>query len=86
MIRGARDHLSHKSYRFYEALQLPTLRSDLLVIKTFGKAWEEHTQCPFVQMSIIAPNGGNFYVSAHAVLTICVPLQGQTMGITQDSC
>ena len=76
---------SFVSYRLCTVLNLQKLRSDRLIIKTFGNTSEQLQECPLVQICIQAPgNNGNFYLSAHAVPSICAPLEGQIMDIAHE--
>lgn len=81
------DSASQRSYissRIRNVLELPSLRSENLVIKTFGSDSDRPKQCDVVQFCVSKAGGGlNLYLNAYAVPSICSPLPHQRIEFTK---
>ncbi|CAB3989185.1 Hypothetical predicted protein [Paramuricea clavata] len=78
------DSGSQKTYiskRLKDALGLSPLKSDRLIIKTFGTAGEMVKTCEEVQVSVQGNRDLNLYLTAHCVPIICAPLQNQRIEV-----
>ena len=75
------DNGSQRSYisnRIREALELPSLHSKNVLIKTFGSVAGQQKKCDVVQFCVSKTGGGlNLYLNAYAVPNICSPLSQQ---------
>ena len=71
------DNCSQRSYiseRLNIMLNLPTVRTDQLIIKTFGSQSEKITHCDLVNVCISNIEEGLFtYLNAYTVPFICSP-------------
>ena len=88
-IRVVFDNCSQCSYiseRLKNVLNLPTVRNDLLIIKTFGSQSEKLSHCDLVNACILNIEGGLFtYLNAYTVPFICSPSSNQLITVAQDS-
>ena len=78
------DSGSQKTYiskQLKDALGLSPLKSDRLIIKTFGTAGEMVKTCEEVQVSVQGNRDLNLYLTAHCVPIICAPLQNQRIEV-----
>ena len=66
-------------------LNLPTLKKEWLIIKTFGEANPRIRECDSVQLRIQGIEGTSLYLNVFAVDRVCSPLSNQTIELTQDS-
>ena len=67
-------------------LNLPTVGTDQLIVKTFGSQSQKLTHCDLVNVCISNIEGGLFiYLNAYAVPFICSPLSNQLIPVAQDS-
>ena len=66
-----------------EALGLRTLRSETIVIKTFGATQGISNSCDIVQLSIDTKDGESLTMSAVVVPHICEPLRAQPVEFAQ---
>ena len=79
---------SQKSYctlQVKEALNLPTLKKEWLMIKTFGDANPTLRECHSVQLRIEGIEGTSLYVNLFAVEKICSPISNQTIELTKET-
>ena len=79
---------SQKSYctlSVKNALNLPTLKKEWLMIKTFREANPRLRECDSLQLRIQGTEGTSLYLNVFAVDRICSPLSNQTIELTQDS-
>ena len=79
---------SQKSYctlSVKNTLNLPTLKKEWLMIKTFREANRRLRECDSVQLRIQGIEGTSLYLNVFAVDRICSPLSNQTIELTQDS-
>ena len=83
------DNCSQCSYiseHLKNVLNLLTVRTDQLIIKTFGSQSEKLTHCDLVNVCISNIEGGLFtYLNAYTVPFICSPLSNQLITVAQDS-
>ena len=88
-IRVIFDNCSQHSYIsecLKNVLNLPTVRADQLIIKTFGSQSEKLAHCDLVNVCISNIEGGLFtYLNAYTVPFICSPLSNQLITVTQNS-
>ena len=76
---------SQKSYctlQVKEALNLPTLKKEWLMIKTFGDANPTLREC---HLRIEGIEGTSLYVNLFAVEKICSPISNQTIELTKET-
>ena len=76
---------SHCTLSVKNTLNLPTLKKEWLMIKTFGEANPRLRECDSVQLRIQGIEGTSLYLNVFAVDRICSPLSNQTIELTQDS-
>ena len=79
---------SQKSYwtlSVKNTLNLPTLKKEWLMIKTFCEANPRLRECDSVQLRIQGIEGTSLYSNVFAVDRMCSPLSNQTIELTQDS-
>ena len=68
------------------ALELPSLHSENLVIKTFGSDSDRPKRCDVVQFCVSKTGGGlNLYLNAYPVPSICSPLCHQRIEFAMTS-
>ena len=68
------------------SLELPSLRYENLVIKTFGADSDQPKRCDVVQLCVSKAGGGlNLYVDAYDVPSICAPLSQQKIELVEAS-
>ena len=67
-------------------LNLPALKREWLMIKTFGEADPRLRERDSVQLRIQGIEGTSLYLNVFTVDRICSPLSNQTIELTQDSC
>ena len=83
------DSGSQRSYissRVRNALELPSLHLENLVIKTFGSDSHRPKSCDVVQFCVSKAGGGlNLYLNAYAVPSICSPLCHQRIEFAKTS-
>ena len=74
---------SYVSTRLRNALQLPTINQETLMIKTFGSETGQVQSRDLVQLCVQGMTSQTFlYVNAYAVPIICSPLQNQAVSFT----
>ena len=76
-VKAILDLGSQRSYvtaRVREALKLRKLRSEFMIIKTFGSDKGDHRACDIVELRIMMKNGDSFTVPT---IDICDPVQTQ---------
>ena len=81
-VRVFLDSCSQRSYisqRLRDVLKLPTVRTDQLMIKTFGSESEQLTDCDLttICMTSAEPDGISMYLNAYTVPFICSPISNQ---------
>ena len=79
---------SQKSYctlQVKEALNLPTLKKEWLMIKTFGNANPTLREDHSVQLRIEGIEGTSLYVNLFAVEKICSPISNETTELTKET-
>ena len=73
---------SYITQEFKDVLNLPVLKRDLLLIKTFGSDKEILQECELVQVALKGLNNDLVtYLTLHAVPKICAPIQDQRIEI-----
>ena len=80
MARAILDSGSQRTYitgRLRDELNLPTVKTELLQIKTFGSTKSDDTSCDVVQMGIETRDDGTLSITALVVPFICNPLTTQ---------
>ena len=76
---------SYITQELKDALNLPVLKKDLLLIKTFGSDKETLQECELVQVALKGLNNDLVtYLTLHAVSKICSPIQDQRIEIAQE--
>ena len=82
-VRLMFDSGSQRTYvtnELREALHLPSIRTENLIIQTFGNKNSNVERVDVVQMKIKGKNSPNYvYVEAICVPTICAPLKNQKL-------
>ena len=83
------DSGSQRSYitnSLRSSLELPSLRYENLVIKTFRAGSGQPKRCDVVQLCVSKAGGGlNLHVDAYDVPSICAPLSQQKIELAQAS-
>ena len=83
------DSCSQRSYmscRLKESLNLPAIRSEKLMIKTFGNEEGQIQECEVVQLCLKGISSDlNVYLTAYAVPVICVPFRNQAIEVAYQS-
>ena len=78
-VRLLFDSGSQRSYisdRLRNRLRLPTVKTEKLLIKTFGDDSEQLRECDTVQFAVKGLNDDlMLYINAHTVPLICSPIQ-----------
>ena len=79
------DSCSQRSYvscRLKESLNLTVIRTEKLMIKTFGSDEGQMQSCEVVQLCLKEVSTDlNFYLTAYVVPMICAPLQNQAIEV-----
>ena len=76
---------SYITHELKDPLNLPVLKRDLLLIKTFGSDKETLQECELVQVALKGLNNDLVtYLTLHAVPKICAPIQDQRIEIVQE--
>ncbi|KAL5494489.1 hypothetical protein EMCRGX_G015831 [Ephydatia muelleri] len=78
------DTGSQRSYvvaRLRNTLQLPTERTETLIVKTFGSSSGQPQLCDVVNLSMKTRNGANVVIPLLTVPVICEPLSGQPISL-----
>ena len=74
------------SCRLKESLNLPAIRSEKLMIKTFGNEEGQIQECEVVQLCLKGISSDfNVYLTAYAVPVICAPLRNQAIEVAYQS-
>ena len=89
-VRVLLDSCSQRSYisqRLRDVLKLPTVRTDQLMIKTFGSESEQLTDCDLttICMTSVEPGGISMYLNAYTVPFICSPVSNQCIDLAQKN-
>ena len=83
------DSGSQRSYisdKLRNALNLPSIQSENLIIKTFGTEQERVRKCDVVQLSVKGVNDNlNLYLNAYTVPLICSPLGQQSIELARST-
>ena len=85
-IRLILDSGSQKTYvakALREKLQLPTIRTEKVLIKEFGNDKGTLKQCDLVQLAVQGEDSLTIYVFAYVVDVICSPLSNQVIQFAQ---
>ena len=78
MIFYSGSQKSYVSYDLRDALNLPTVRREMLTIKTFGSEIGRLKSYDVTQFAVRSPyDGVTVFVSAYVVPTVCAPLRDQ---------
>ena len=86
-VRILFDSCSQKSYisaRLRNELQLPTIRTDRILVKTFGKEEGSLKSCDVVQVAVDCVDGMKVFVNAYVVPLICSPITNQPINFAQS--
>ena len=86
-VRLILDSGSQKSYvtrEIKDALGLPVIGKDKLLIKTFGKTSPKITTCEIVQFTISCKDGTDFTMQAYVVPVICTPISNQVVSLAVE--
>ena len=76
---------TYVSARLRQALNLPSLKKECLLIKTFGNNSEQIENCNLVQLCLQSIRDDlSIYVTAYEVPKICSPLQNQKINSAQQ--
>ena len=77
------DTGSQRSYvvALRNILQLPTERTETLIVKTFGSSSGQPQLCDVVNLSMKTRNGANVVIPLLTVPVICEPLSGQPISL-----
>ena len=76
---------TYVSSRLRQALNLPSLKKECLLIKTFGNNSEQIENCNLVQLCLQSIRDDlSIYVTAYEVPKICSPLQNQRINSAQQ--
>ena len=81
------DSCSQRSYiskRLQDALKLPAVTSDNLLVKTFANESPRLMSCDMVQISITAMDGLKLYINAYSATTVCSPISNQEIDIAME--
>ena len=87
-VRILLDSCSQKSYistRLRYKLQLPSIGSETVLIKTFGKEEATLKKCNSVQFTLDCLDHLKVFISAYEVELICGPIANQTIQVAQHS-
>ena len=87
MARAILDSASQRTYitsRLREELNLPTIRTERLQIKTFGRTGCDNTSCDVVQMGIETKTNETLAVTTLVVPFICNPLTTQPIDASSE--
>ena len=77
---------SYISTRLREALGLPAIRSDTLIVKTFRSNYSEVQSCDVVSVCLRSLNDDlNMYIKAFTIPTICSPTANQAVDVAARS-
>ena len=77
---------SYISTRLREALGLPAIRSDTLIVKTFGSSYSHVQSCEVVNVCLRSLNDDlNMYLKAFTIPTICSPIANQAVYVAAKS-
>ena len=86
-VRLVFDSGSQKSYitkEVKDALDLPVVGKDKLLIKTFGDTSPKITTCEIVQVGLLCKDGAEFIMHAYVVPVICTPISNQVLSAAID--
>ena len=78
------DPGSQKSYvtkAIKDALELPVIAKEKLLIKTFGDTSPKLTTCEVVQFGILCKDATEFVMHAYVVPVICTPISNQVLSL-----
>ena len=87
IVRMVLDSGSQKSYvtkEVKDALELPVIGKDKLLIKTFGETTPKITTCEIAQFTILCKNGTEFIMQAYVVPVICTPISNQVLSLAVE--
>ena len=78
---------SYISQHLRDVLKLPTVRTDQLMIKTFGSESEQLTDCDLttICMTSVEPGGISMYLNAYTVPFICSAVSKQCIDLAQKN-
>lgn len=85
-IRLILDSGSQKSYittRLRDKLQLPTVKTDKVLIKEFGNATGTFKTCDSVQIAVRGQDNLTTFINAYVVDIICSPISSQVIDFAQ---
>ena len=85
--RAILDTGSQRTYvtcRLRDELNLPTIRTESLRIKTFGSTESYEASCNVVQLGLMTRHDGVIEMTALVVPCICNPLTAQPIGYSQE--
>ena len=87
-IRLILDSGSQKTYitrALRDKLQLPTIRTDKVLIKEFGNDKGTLKKCDLVQLAVRGEDNLTIYIFAYVVDVICSPLSNQVIQFAQNT-
>ena len=87
-IRLILDSGSQKTYItrvLRDKLQLPTIRTDKVLIKKFGNDNGTLKKCDLVQLAVRGDDNMTIYVFVYVVDVICSPLSNQVIQFAQNT-
>ena len=88
VVRLILDTCSQKSYistRLRDHLQLPTIKTEKVIIKEFGNVAGTTKTCDSVQIAIKGADNLIVYINAFVVKNICSPISNQAIDIAKSS-
>ena len=81
------DSCSQRSYisnRMRNTLNLETVESENLLVKTFGDEASKVLACDKVQLAVIDTKGNDIMMEAYCVPTICSPISNQSIKVALE--
>ena len=87
VVRLILDSCSQKSYvstRLRDRLQLPTVKTEKVIIKEFGNKNGTLKTCESVQLAIKGADNLTVYINAFVVDTICSPISNQSIDVAKS--
>ena len=87
-VRAILDLGSQRSYvtaRVCEALDMRKVRSESMIIKTFGSDKEDRRTCDVVELGVVTKNGEPLTLSAVVIPHICDPVRMQPISSSKNA-
>ena len=87
-VRAILDLGSQRSYvtaRVREALDMRKVRSESMIIKTFGSDEEDKRTCDVVELGVVTKNGEPLTLSAVVIPHICDPVRMQPISSSKNA-